>query len=291
MLRFEWPVDAYLTGFAVELRDADGRALPREILHHLIGVNYDRRQLVYPALERTFGWGTETEKVTLPTGVGVPMAAGQRLGFYVAWHNETAREIRGARLLIRIPYAAARTIKVAVLPFYVDVRNVIGGVTTFLVPPGRSEQAYEFTVPVSGRMIAIGGHIHDYGVAMRLEDAVSGKVLVRLKAKRDASGHVLAVPRFIWGFHEDALPLTAGHRYRVVSEYDNTSGHPVEAGGMGQLNGAFEPDDLARWPRLDTSDPELQRDIAALPRAGLENPASSPGIDEPKEPHNRTLPR
>jgi hypothetical protein len=291
MLRFEWPVDAYLTGFDVELFDADGHTLPRETLHHLIGVNYDRRQLVYPALERTFGWGSETEKVSLPAAVGVPMTLGQHLGFYVAWHNDTGREIRGARLLIRIPYASKRTIKVAVLPFYVDVRNVIGGVTTFLVPTGRSQQAYEFTVPVSGRMIAIGGHVHDYGVALRLEDAETGKVLVRLKAKRDAAGHVLSVPRFIWGFHDDALPLAAGHRYRVVSEYDNTSGHPVAAGGMGHLNGAFEPDDLARWPRLDPSDPELQRDIAALPHAASESAASSSGADEPKEPHNRTPPR
>jgi hypothetical protein len=73
------------------------------------------------------------------------------------------------------------------------------------------------------------------------------------------------VSRFIFGFHDDALHLEAGHRYRIVSAYDNTTGHPLVAGGMGHINGAFEPDDPSAWPRLDPADPELQRDIAGLP--------------------------
>ena len=34
---------------------------------------------------------------------------------------------------------------------------------------------------------------------------------------------------------------------------------------MGHINGVFAPDDFAQWPVLDKSNPEVQRDIAALP--------------------------
>jgi hypothetical protein len=151
------------------------------------------------------------------------------------------------------------------MPLYVDVNNHIGGVTTFDVPPGKSTRSYEFTFPVSGRLIGIGGHLHDYGAAVRFEDAVTGKVLVRLKSDRDSKGEISKVGRFIWGFHEEALPIEANHRYRVVAEYDNPTGKTIPAGGMGHINGAFSPDDMSKWPVLDLSNADVKRDIETLP--------------------------
>ncbi len=152
-----------------------------------------------------------------------------------------------------------------VLPMYVDVNNHIGGVTTFDVPAGKSTKSADFTFPLSGRLIGIGGHLHDYGVAVRFEDAETGKVLVRLKSDRDANGEISKVGRFIWGFHEEALPIEANHRYRVVAEYDNPTGKSIPAGGMGHINGVFSPDDMSQWPVLDLANADIKRDIAALP--------------------------
>ena len=267
VLRFDWPVDGWLRGFRIEMRDSAGAPLPREILHHLIAVNFDRRQLVYPAVERLFGWSKETDAVKLPKGVGVPLQPGERLGVYASWHNDTGRDIAGAYLRVTLLWIPRRSSPTPVLPLYVDVNNVIGGVTTFDLPPGKSTQHYEFTLPVGGRLIAAGGHLHDYGLSVRLEDAETGKVLVRLKAKHDHDGHVTKVGRFIFGFRADALALAANHRYRVVSEYDNPTGKTIRQGGMGHINGAFEPDDLRKWPPLDPNDPELRKDVAALPLA------------------------
>jgi len=152
-----------------------------------------------------------------------------------------------------------------VLPLYVDVNNHIGGVTTFDVPPGKSSRSYEFEFPLSGRLIGIGGHLHDYGVAVRFEDAESGKVLVRLKSDRDDKGEISKVGRFIWGFHEEALPIEAHHKYRVVTEYDNPTGKNIAEGGMGHINGAFSPNDMAEWPVLDMANADIKLDIATLP--------------------------
>jgi len=151
------------------------------------------------------------------------------------------------------------------MPFYVDVNNHIGGVTTFDVPPGKSTHSYEFELPIGGKLVGIGGHLHDYGSTLELQDATNGKVLARLKARRDHDGHVQGVGRFIFGFNSDALALKAHHPYRVVAEYDNPTSETFKDGGMGHINGAFVPDDGATWPKLDLNDPLVKRDIATLP--------------------------
>ena len=53
-----------------------GTRVPRHVLHHLIMVNFSRRQLIYPAAERLMGAGSETEDVTVPKTVGVPLTSG-----------------------------------------------------------------------------------------------------------------------------------------------------------------------------------------------------------------------
>ena len=96
--RFDWPVDGWFRGFRVELVDEKGRDVPFHVIHHLIMVNYSRRQLLYSAAERLMGAGTETGEVRMPKTIGVPMKAGMRLGMYVAWHNDTGADLAGVQL-------------------------------------------------------------------------------------------------------------------------------------------------------------------------------------------------
>jgi hypothetical protein len=265
VLRFDWPVDGGLRGFNLSMQTADGKPLPKSVIHHLIAVNFDRRQIVYQMVERLFGWGKETDPVMLPAGVGVPLAKGQHLGVYAMWHNDSGHDIHNAYLKMTLAFIPKSRLQNPVLPMYVDVNNHIGGVTTFDVPAGKSSRAYDFEFPLSGRLIGIGGHLHDYGVAVRFEDAETGKVLVRLKADRDDKGEISKVGRFIWGFHEEALPIEAHHKYRVVTEYDNPTGKTIAQGGMGHINGVFSPNDMAEWPVLDLANADIKRDIETLP--------------------------
>jgi len=100
---------------------------------------------------------------------------------------------------------------------------------------------------------------------VRFEDAATGKVLVRLKSDRNSHGEISKVGRFIWGFHEEALPIEAHHLYRVVAEYDNPTGKNIPAGGMGHINGVFSPNDMSEWPVLDLANADIKRDIETLP--------------------------
>jgi hypothetical protein len=47
VFRFDWPVDGPARAYKIEVRDSAGRRLPRSLLHHVIGINFDRREFIY----------------------------------------------------------------------------------------------------------------------------------------------------------------------------------------------------------------------------------------------------
>jgi hypothetical protein len=264
---FEWPIDGWFRGFRVALTDAQGHEVPRHVMHHLIMVNFSRRQLLYSAAERLMGAGTETDdEVSVPKTIGVPMSPGMKLGMYVAWHNDTGKDLDGVYLKLTMLWTPKNQNPRPVnsMPIYMDVNLTVGASNTFDVPPGKSTKSYEFTLPVGGRLLGVGGHMHDYGVGVRLEDAETGKVITSVVATRDAQGKVTKVSRRLFGVSGEGLKLKANHRYRVVGDYDNPTSETKVKGAMAHMVGLFVPDDMSKWPRIDPSDPTYQRDLASL---------------------------
>ena len=268
VLRVAWPVDGWVRGYSVQLCDGDasgGTALAHGMMHHVGLANYSRRELLYPMVERLMAVGKETPRVSLPGNVGVPLARGDTLGLYSAFHDVNGKTVERAYVIVTLPWIpAGHANPIDVMPFFADVNSVIGGSSAWDLPPGKSEKSAEFTMPLGGSMLALGGHVHDYARSVRLEDAENGKVLVRLKTKLTADGHLITLGKRVFGFHEEGLPLLANHRYRVVAEYDNPTGHVLKQGGMASMAGAFVPDDVREWPRLDPTNADLRRDIASV---------------------------
>jgi hypothetical protein len=275
---FEWPVDGWFRGFKYEIVDAKGTVLDRRLMHHMIVVNFDRRQLLYPAVERIAGAGSETDDASVPKTIGVPLSRGMDLGFYIMWHNESGEDLDGVYLKYTMLWTPTNQNPrpVTSLPLYMDVNLTVGGSNTFDVPPGRSEKAYEFTLPVGGRLLGVGGHMHDYGSLVKLMDVESGKELTRVTAKRDSSGKVLGISRKLFGVTGDGLKLKANHRYRVVGVYDNPTGQLRPNGAMAHMVGLFVPDDMSQWPVVDKADPTMRRDLASLQVPGYEDAAAPP---------------
>jgi hypothetical protein len=260
----EWPVSGWVRGFRIDVVDSAGRVLPRELLHHVGIVNDDRRQLFSPGAERLIAAGRETDAVLLPESMGVPLDRGSPLLVYFALVNPTHAEIAGATMRVEVawtPEHAARPRDV--LPFALDAYPVLGAASTFDAPPGRSEQRREFTLPVGGHLRALGGHLHDYGVELRLEDVASGKVLARIAATRTADGRVTDVGRTRFRLKRRGLRLDAHRSYRIVGVYDNPTASPIR-GAMARLAGVFTPDDVRGWPALDRTDPQYRADRAWL---------------------------
>ncbi|MEP7067518.1 MAG: hypothetical protein ABI889_15895 [Gemmatimonadota bacterium] len=268
VLRVAWPVDGWVRGYSVQLCDGDatgGTALAHGMVHHVGLANYSRRELLYPMVERLMAVGKETPRVSLPGGVGVPLARGDTLGLYSAFHDVDGKTVQRAYVIVTLPWIpAGHSHPIDVMPFFADVNSVIGGTSAWDLPPGRSHRSSEFTMPVSGSILALGGHVHDYARSVRLEDAENGKLLVRLDTKLTSDGHLISLGKRVFGFHEEGLALVANHRYRVIAEYDNPTSGVLKQGGMASMAGAFVPDDVRQWPKLDPLNADVQRDIASV---------------------------
>ena len=270
LIRFDWPVTGWIRGFRVEVEDANGKPIDRRLIHHLIGVNFDRRQLLYPAIERIFGIGRETEDMYVPRTIGVPMKSGLRLGMYMAWQNETGVDLKGVRIKVKLAYSQTNLNPrpLDALPLYMDVNLTVGGTNTYDVPPGKSEKAWEFTMPMDGRLIGYSGHMHDYGVGVRLEDVASGKVLGSVKATLAPDGKITKISRALPGVGGDGIRLRAGRKYRVVGTYQNPTGETLVKGAMAHITGIFTPDDFTKWPAVDLANEQTQDDLASLNEMG-----------------------
>ncbi len=267
LLGFRWPVAGWTRGFALEVSGPDGRPLARQLLHHLNVVNFERRQLVHPAFERLVALGRETEDVVLPKGVGVPVDPDSRLALLVAWGNNAHEDLSGVSLRLRFKWLPASTspAPTPVLIWMADADFAAGTSDAYDLPPGPSERTVEFALPASGRLLAVGGHLHDYGTLLRLEDVETGKTLIELVPRVDAAGHVSRMPRALPGVTGDGIKLRAGRCYRLVARYDNPTGGSLENGAMAVMAGVFAPDRIDRWP-LMAGGADLAGDAGGLAR-------------------------
>jgi hypothetical protein len=89
-------------------------------------------------------------------------------------------------------------------------------------------------------------------------------VLTTVTATRDSAGKVLKVSRKLFGVSGEGLKLKANHRYRVIGEYDNPTNETLVRGAMAHMSGIFSPDDMSKWPAIDPSNPDYQRDLVSL---------------------------
>ncbi|HET7790287.1 MAG TPA: hypothetical protein VFK78_05760 [Gemmatimonadales bacterium] len=252
--RFPWPLTGWLRGFRFDLLDQNGDTLPSDLMHHIIMVNFSRRQLVYGTVERLLGAAREQkQEQMLPRTIGVPMPKGQDLALYVMWDNESDQD-RPAVYVHLTMYWMPTNMQpppVSVLPMYLDSHMVdTTQIDMFQVPPGHHTQTFSFSFPVSGHILGVGGHLHDFGTAVELVDGETGKVLTHVDATRDSTGHVKDVARRIFAIQGEGIRVVANHPYRVVAVYDNTSRDTLPA-VMGHMVGIFAPDDMKQWPKIN----------------------------------------
>lgn len=259
---FAWPVNGWFRGFRSEVLDSLGRPLSRDLLHHFVLVNLDRRTLFAPVAERLAAAGETPASAVAPASVGAPLVEGQRLALYIMWHNGTPKPEHGVYLRVSLLWTPAneQPRPLSAFPVNLDVDANYGGSNTYDVPPGRHEKSAIITFPLSGWMLGAGGHLHDYGESVRLEDAKTGKVLARINAVVGDSGEIKALPFDILAMWDRGLRITAGHRYRLVATYNNTTQDTLRD-VMGEMMGVFAPDHPERWPQVNYRDSTYLADL------------------------------
>jgi len=256
------PIDGWLHGFAVEMEDASGAPLPTELLHHVNVIDPDHRELFSPVARRVLAAGRETSEQRMPKLLGVPIASGQRLLVSAMFANPTKRDYSAAYLHVRLFYSREDDGFLQprdVYPFYVDVMGPVG-LKDFALPPGPSERSWEGSPAVDGRLLAIGGHLHNYATEIRFEDVTTGKVIWHTPPETDSAGLVTGVrTRKLWW--RLGVKLHTDHVYRIAVKYDNPTGETIPGGGMGAIGGVVWTAKGTAWPAFDRKDPAYVTDL------------------------------
>ncbi|MBR9989623.1 MAG: hypothetical protein KFH98_07710 [Gemmatimonadetes bacterium] len=253
----------WMHGFSVEAVDAHGDLVPLSVLHHIKVLMPHRRELFMPIALRLVGAGAETRSGRIPQSMGVPFAAGDSLIVTAMVHNPAAQAYHGVRIRVQLHYTPepARSSPDAVYPFFLHV-TAPDMPSDYDLPPGYSERSWEARPAAAGHIIALGGHLHRFGISLRFEDLTTGREIWRTTPDVDSLGNVLGVPRKVYRWTRGPR-LHPDRAYRVTAAYFNPTADTIRSGGMGTLGGVFRPD--AGWPALAAGDPiyimDLEREI------------------------------
>src|SRR2546430_4828503 len=261
----EIPSDGYIHGFRVAVVDSAGRELSDELIHHFNLIDPDHRELFLPISRRLLAAGHETGAVRLPGLLfGLPLRRGEHVVASAMGENLTAVTYHAARVRLVMDFTPAGRPWpfFRASPWQMDVAFPVGD-KFFTLAPGRSERSYEGSPAAPGKIIGLGGHMHDYGRLIEFVDVTTGKPIYRAVPVTDSTGHIRSVPiTRLSGWTRLGAHIVPDHRYRVTVYYDNPTGQAVPDGGMGVVGGLFVPDRGVEWAFADRSgspDPQDHR--------------------------------
>lgn len=248
------PLDGYFYGFRFDVVDGAGNQVDPGVVHHLNLIDPDHRELFLPISQRISAVGGETGGQKLPwMGFGMPVQKGQRVVVTAMLHNPTGKDLTG--VTIRFYWQYVKTGRpwpfVQFQPFQLDVAFPAGD-KSWDLPPGPSSKYYEGKPSVPGRVLAIGGHLHEHATSLTFEDVTAGKRIWEGKPTiEDGVETRLAI-----GYLYKTLgaKMDTSHTYRVTVNYVNPTADTLRSAGMGVVAGAFMPTGNSSWPATDTTD-------------------------------------
>jgi hypothetical protein len=117
------------------------------------------------------------------------------------------------------------------------------------LPAGKSEKTGTVTVKYEGVLLGVGGHLHDYGKQIVLQDVSRKETVATLDAKTDTQGHLESVPVKLF-VQEGGYKFASGDELKISATYDNSTGKLLRDGAMGIAVGYFVPADDAKMAAL-----------------------------------------
>lgn len=250
----------YVTSAQADLVNAAGEEVSHEAahLHHAVWLNPTRQDLTcesydgqLPGYERFFASGKERTRVQLPDGYGyywnngLPQPHTQSApywGLVAKLDGGTGQADAFIELELGfVPEAEAQDMT-AIRPVWLDVRNCrsqpVYDVEEGSGQHGVHRESWSHQLALGGQFVFLGGHLHDGGLALELDNATTGTELFTSKAIYDRPGH----PGFLTGMTTLADPagptVNAGDHLRLTAVYDSTQDR---SDVMGIMLGALVP--------------------------------------------------
>lgn len=233
------PFDGWITAYHPALVAPDGQPIPGRLLHHVAFYNAGRSDFLCPnKLEHIFGAGGEMNDWPALPSFGYRVHPGDRILIQTMFHNPTATSYPQTLLRVQMEYAPANAGLKSVYPAWFDVQGC--GESDFALGDNAVVKTGNFTLDYSGRLLGVGGHMHDYGQELTLTD--NGASVADLHAKLDDAGHILSIPIVIF-LDRGGYPLAQGDKVVVTGTYEK----PItpDAHGMAIVVGYFLPNNDA----------------------------------------------
>ncbi|MSR05653.1 MAG: hypothetical protein EXR93_01075 [Gemmatimonadetes bacterium] len=250
-----FPMTGYLTGFSYDVVDQDGKTVPNQVVHHLNFIDPDHRELFLPISRRVAAAGGETGDQAMPWFLfGLPVNKGDRLVVAAMLHNPTSTAYHGATVRFTMTYQkTGRPWPLfPIQPFQVDAAFPFGD-KSWDLPPGASSRSWEGKPAVNGKILIMGGHLHEYATRLRFQDATTGKLIFDATPYMDDNGNVnsLTTSSFLKNL---GMKVDTSHLYRVTVDYQNPKPDTMPSGGMGVVAGIFLPSSGEQWLATDVKE-------------------------------------
>ena len=249
------PVDAWLLAYHPRLVDSSGAAVPGTVLHHVAFWNEDRADFLCPNKEEhIFGAGSEmTDWAEIP-GYGYRAQKSDTIRIETMVYNPTGTSYDGVYLEVQIPYqetntpsgAAPPAVK-SVYPAWMDVESC--GNSGYDLNPGMNVTTGTVSVKYEGILLGVGGHMHDYGRQVVLQDVSRKETVATLDAKVGEQGQLLAMPTKLF-LDQGGYKFAAGDTLKITATYENPTGKLLRDGAMGIVVGYFAPSNDAAMASL-----------------------------------------
>jgi hypothetical protein len=225
--------------------------VPGTLLHNTAFWNENRADfLCSNKEEHIFGAGSEMTDWAEVPGYGYRVQKDDNIRVETMVYNPTATSYDKVYLQVTISYQDANTEAAPrknVYPAWMDVKSC--GNSSYDVPPGKSEKAGVVTVKYDGVLLGVGGHLHDYGREVVLQDVSRKETVATLDAKLNEKGHLESVPVKLF-LDQGGYKFAAGDVLKISATYDNPTGKLLREGAMGIAVGYFVPNDDAKMAAL-----------------------------------------
>jgi len=237
------PFEGWLLAYHPRLADSNGNTIPGTTLHHTAFWNENRADFLCPNKEEhIFGAGSEmTDWAELP-GYGYHVQKGDKIRIETMVYNPTAISYDKVYLEVVIPFQAAgdgaALARKNAYPAWMDVASC--GNSGYDLPAGKSTKSGTVTVKYDGALLGVGGHLHDYGRQVVLQNASRKETVATLDATVNAEGRLESVPVKLF-LEDGGYKFAANDVLKISAAYDNPTGKLLRDGAMGIAVGYFVP--------------------------------------------------
>ena len=152
------------------------------MLHHFVIFNTSQRDVTCPKWpQRVFASGNERSDMMVPAGYGYHIGASDNWNMLAELMN-MSMQMQNVEVQVTYYYLPASANVRAVTPMWLDENEC--GDSEYSIPAGHSDKVWNYQVPANGAgdIVAIGGHVHDYGTHISLTDTTTGQMVCNSRA-------------------------------------------------------------------------------------------------------------